>query len=318
MQKRIIVICLLFISIVSLWLTGCGQASEEQGIDYKIYYVNQDGAGVSYYTYHTVQTDSSVVLQELILQMQTLPEKLEYRPPLCGNFTLLDYQISSGQLTLNFSNHYKEQDIITEILARAAIVRTLIQTPDIQHIVFHVNGEPLTDAAGNVVGVMNNDSFIDNTGNEINTYEKGRLQLYFADEEGRSLISVSRNIVYSSNIPIERQLVEEIIAGPKEKDALSAGAVSAYPVINPDTKIISVNVRDGVCYVNLDDGFMNQIYNVSPEVCIYAIANSLVELSNVNKVQISVNGETNINYRESIILSTVFERNLDLVKTDVS
>ena len=73
-------------------------------------------------------------------------------------------------------------------------------------------------------------------------------------------------------------------------------------------------VRDGTCYVNLDGNFSNQIYNVTPEVTIYAITNSLVELSNVNKVQISINGETNINYRENISLSAVFERNLDLVK----
>ena len=97
-------------------------------------------------------------------------------------------------------------------------------------------------------------------------------------------------------------------------DSGSAGAGKAYPVANPDTKVLSVAVRDGICYVNLDSSFVNQIYNVTPEVTIYAITNSLVELSNVNKVQISINGETNINYRENISLSATFERNLDLVE----
>jgi germination protein M len=93
-------------------------------------------------------------------------------------------------------------------------------------------------------------------------------------------------------------------------------AQGAYPTVNPLTNIVSVNVKDGVCYVDLSEDFLNQPYNVNSEVTIYSITNSLVELSNVNKVQISVNGETNISYRENIKLSTVFERNLDLIDAE--
>ena len=108
--------------------------------------------------------------------------------------------------------------------------------------------------------------------------------------------------------------MEELIAGPQADDTGLAAGRKDGPVINPATKIVSVAVRDGICYVNLDDSFLNQIYNVTPEVTIYAITNSLIELTGVNKVQISVNGETSVNYRENINLSTVFERNLDMVK----
>ena len=60
---------------------------------------------------------------------------------------------------------------------------------------------------------------------------------------------------------------------------------------------------------------MSQPYTVSAEVTIYSITNSLVELSNINKVQISVDGETNITFREKFNLSDLFERNLDLLVT---
>ena len=48
---------------------------------------------------------------------------------------------------------------------------------------------------------------------------------------------------------------------------------------------------------------------------LFRSANSLVELPNVNKVQIAVNGKTDIVYRETFNLSNLYERNLDLVKT---
>ena len=51
-----------------------------------------------------------------------------------------------------------------------------------------------------------------------------------------------------------------------------------------------------------------------PRMWIYSVVNSLVELNNVNKVQITINGE-NIMFRESVSLSTVFERNLNIVTT---
>ena len=53
---------------------------------------------------------------------------------------------------------------------------------------------------------------------------------------------------------------------------------------------------------------------MSAEVTLYAIVNSLVELPGVNRVQISVDGETAIDYKETINLNNVLERNLDIVE----
>ncbi len=114
-----------------------------------------------------------------------------------------------------------------------------------------------------------------------------------------------RNVVYNSNISLEKLVVEKLVQGPMTQ--------GAYPTINPTTKIVSVTVKDGTCYVNLSNEFLSQPYNVASDVTIYSITNSLVELSNVNRVQISVNGETNISYRENMSLNNVFERNLDIL-----
>ena len=155
---------------------------------------------------------------------------------------------------------------------------------------------------------MTADLFIDNAGNEINAYEKTRLLLYFTNEDGERLIGVqTKPVVYSSNISMEKLVVERLIAGPDAENE------ELYPVTNPATKVLGVTVKDGTCYVNLDNGFLTQTYNVSAEVQIYSIVNSLVELSNINKVQIAVNGNTDMIFREKISLSNVFDRNLDLV-----
>ena len=234
-----------------------------------------------------------------------MPEKLDYKAPFCMGFSLLDYEVEDGKITLNVSKEYLNLSVTTEVLVRGAIVKTLTGMPHINFVCITVEDEPLRDSLGSLVGWMNADQFIENKGSEFNNYEEVRLKLYFANEEGNALIATTRTKEYNTNIAVEKLIIEELIKGPN--------AEGVYPTINPDTKVASVAVKDGVCYVNLDESFLIQPNNVTPEVTIYSIANSLIEMNNVNKVQISVNGDTSILYREKFSLTTYFERNLDMM-----
>lgn len=301
----------LFLSVLSIiWLLFCtacaGRQRAQEGALYEIYYVNNDETKLVKRAYESETRDSVLLLDELLEELSRLSEKMEYETLLKKEIDVTGYTLDNGLLTLDFDESYHELRGTREILARASIVRTLTQAPGVERITFTVNGEQLADAAGAAVGVMAADSFIENAGNEINAYEKVDLRLYFANETGDSLVEENRrNVVYNSNISLEKLVVEKLVEGPMVD--------GAYPTINPATKIVSVTVKDGTCYVNLNDDFLNQPYNVASDVTIYSITNSLVELSNVNRVQISVNGETNLSYRENMSLNNVFERNLDIL-----
>lgn len=305
-MKKMFRVCGLLLFMLIL-LTACGKEElPEGGKVYNIHYVNKEETRTLTREYVSDTEDTKELLLELLEQLATIPAKLEYEAPLSNGFALLGYTLENGQLTMNFDEHYKEMDITKEVLVRAAMVRTVTQIPGVDYVSFTVQGEMLADSSGNAIGTMSADTFIDNAGNEINAYEKVNLRLYFANEDGTGLVEENRrNVVYSSNISLDKLVVEKLIEGP-----MSEGA---YPTINPLSKIISVAVKDGICYVNLNEEFANQPYNVRADVTIYSITNSLVELPNVNKVQILINGETGVYYRDKVYLSDVFERNLDLL-----
>ena len=61
---------------------------------------------------------------------------------------------------------------------------------------------------------------------------------------------------------------------------------------------------------------MGQGYDVLEAIPVYSIVNSLTEIAGVSKVQILINGETNLTYRESIRFDTIFERNLDMMEEE--
>ena len=291
----------LFLVFLLLALSGCGNENEQtEGKDkYSIYYVNRDETKISEFAYYTATKEPIKVLGELIQVLGQNPDNVSYHETI-SNFLITAYSISDDVVQISVSEDYKDLSPTTEVLTRAAIVRTLSQLEGIRYVNMKLGEKELTDHTGAVINAMSADQFVDNAGNEINT-------LYFASENGKYLIKALRSVEYNSNISLERLVVEKLIGGPVGE--------GLYPCINPNTKIVNVSVKDRICYVNLSEEFLTQTQSVLPEVTVYSIANSLIELSTVNKVQISINGETNYVFRDKIPLSAPFERNLDILKS---
>lgn len=304
-MKRIMTILLVLICLVSF--TACGEENVDQTKIYSVYYINNAETKVEMHEYYVEAEELEDQVTELLNALATTPARLEYKAPLGMGFQIQNVEIKMGKIQLDVTENYYDMSVTTEVLVRAAIVRTLTQLPQINFVSITVNGNPLVDSLGNIVSTMNRDQFVENDGNAINTYEEVKLKLYFANEAGDGLIAANRTKEYNTNISLEKLIVEELIKGPSVE--------GLYPTINPSTKVASVTIRDGVCYVNLDETFLTQPYNVSAEVTIYSITNSLVELSSVNRVQISINGDNSMTYREKYSLTTYFERNLDIVTT---
>lgn len=311
MKKSGLLVCLL---LSLFFAVSCGSAEEaDRSRVYNIYVMNKDETKLSANEYEVKGGSQEEVIDELLEQLTTTPERMEYKAPLSGSFELLGYSLDGGQLVLNFDERYRTLPPTTEVLARAATVRTMTQVKGVDYVSFQIRSNPLLDMSGNVIGSMSADKFIDNTESEMNSRERVKIRLYFANAEGDRLIETNRTLEYSrysTNISMERLVVEQLIGGPSEqvKDKV-------YPTMNPETKVIGVTLKDGTCYVNLSEHFLTQIYNVSSDVAIYSLVNTLVELPNVGRVQIAVNGDSNVMFRENTSLSATYERNLDLVTT---
>lgn len=307
-MKKIIYVILLF-GMVFL-LGGCQKAEKEQlenETAFYIYVLNKEETKVEKYECTTELKDEKEQLNFLFGKLKSIPEDTEFHQTITEEMGLESFSLTDGRLTLRFEEGYKKLTPTSEVLTRAAIVRTLCQIEGVDYVSFMVGGTALLNASGIPVGVMTAEQFIDNEGAEINTYEKANLVLYFATEDGKHLKAYTKEQFYNTNISLEKLVVEQVISGPE-------GENMGNPTINPDTEIIGVTVKDGVCYVNLSDEFLTQTYNVSPEVSLYSLVNSLVELNNVNKVQISINGETTQIFRETFPLSSTFERNLEIME----
>lgn len=291
---------------VPLLMAGCRKQQQVDESGYRIWYINQDETCLKYENKELQSKNEEGLLREMMEVMREMPTDDELKPAIPEDVTLLDFDFEHNQLYLDFSPEYKKMPKVYEVLCRAAIVRTMGQIDGVEYVDFQVNGEPLTDLEGKEIGLMNEDQFIENAGEEINAYKTADLTLYFANKAGDKLVGQRVAMEYNSNISLEKLIVEQLIAGPPFE--------GAYPTIPSETKLLNISIKDKICYVNLDEGFLGTGYNVIESIPVYSIVNSLIENTDAQKVQISINGESNRMFRESINFDTIFEKNEGLIE----
>lgn len=291
---------------IPLLMAGCRKQQQVDESGYRIWYINQDETCLKYENKELQSKNEEGLLREMMEVMRETPTDDELKPVIPEDVELLDFDFEHNQLYLDFSPEYKKMPKVYEVLCRAAIVRTLGQIDGVEYVDFQVNGEPLTDLEGKEIGLMNEDQFIENAGEEINAYKTADLTLYFANKAGDKLVGQRVAMEYNSNISLEKLIVEQLIAGPPFE--------GAYPTIPSETKLLNISIKDNICYVNLDEGFLGTGYNVIESIPVYSIVNSLIENTDAQKVQISINGESNRMFRESINFDTIFEKNEGLIE----
>lgn len=300
------------ISFSLLAMVACGKADWENADDNFTYvcYLNEEESKLVQEKYEISAVGAERKVEELYRRMSKPSKDSDSVTLLPDEVTIKEWKLEKGVLWLDFGKEYAEMHAHSEVLARAGMVRTFTQISEVQAVGFLIDGKELLDSQGEAVGIMNADSFVENSGKQVNAYQYTTLNLYFSSKSGNQLVKEERSIYYSKNTPLERVVVEQLIAGPKDNDNQAT--------IPPETKILGVTAVDGIGYVNLDTAFLNSMLPVQAEIAIQSIVKSLTDASPVGKVQISVNGDTKVEYRESISLDQFFGSKAALYKEEPS
>lgn len=303
--SRIVVAFLALITVL-VACVGCTKKEEEKNdSEIYLYYTDKNQMQLTSRTYLPTKTATLDIVEEVLEQMNTTstePNMITAKPE---SVNIYGYELTDTMLTINFSASYQEMSRVAELLCRSAIVLTLTQIEGIEYVAFTINNSPLLDSNNNPVGSMKASDFVDNGESNINSFQKIQVELYFADSTGKKLEPVIYEGICEQNVSVEKLIIEKLIEGPDLKQH--------QRTLPSGLRLNSVMTKDGICYVNFDASFLTELVDVSAELEIYSIVNSLSELSYINKVQISVNGETNKKLRDEISLEYTFSRNLDLV-----
>ncbi|MBQ9063452.1 MAG: GerMN domain-containing protein [Eubacterium sp.] len=304
---------LLAVLLIVPLLASCGRTSllvddtAQAGSVRRMYYIDEDENQLKSFEYKPKSTEPDAMIDELLgICRQPSADDATLLPLLPEGITVEEHHIENDVLQLNMSESYATLPAVRELLTRAGLVKTLTQVETVNYVEFRVAGNPLKDGSGTVIGKLGRDSFVEDASRSINAYKSAVMQLYYTNESGTKLIPEERTVYYNTSEPLERAVVEEIVRGTTTE--------GHYPTVSSETRILSVAIQEGVCYVNLDETFNNSALSVSAEVQLYSIVNALADTCHVSRVQFSINGVSSLMFRDSLALDVPYEKNEALIE----
>lgn len=302
MKKRKITALVMALVLGTVAFSGCGKKETES--KYKIYYVNEEQGEVLAESFVPSEETTQTMLEEMTEKLNK--KNAEGHTLLPENIEIQSCVDDDGMIRVDFNQEYHDLNPVDEVLLRASIVKDYVQIPNIYLVTITAEGTPIVDSQGQEIGAMSLDSFLENTGKEIMAYQYKELNLYFTNEEGNQLIPEARQVYYNGNTPIEKVIVEQLLRGPGES--------GHYATLPSDTRIVGVSVADGIAYVNLGKQFVDEALSVDAQIPIYSIVNSLIDAGNVSQVQISINGDTSLLFKDKVDMNQLFQVNHELEK----
>ena len=218
---------------------------------------------------------------------------------------LLSVNKNNELVTLDFSKEFYGETHADDMLAAFTIVNTICSRPDANKVIILIEGKELIDPDKKSQGALGKEdiAYVGIT----NTDDTAYLRLYFAAQKGEVLIAEYRSVSLKNNEPLAKLALLELMKGSE-----NATAVKLIPA---EAKLLSVETKDAVCFVNFSKDFLDKhIEGEMPEkLCIYSIVNTLTELDGIYRVQFLIEGQR-IESFGTVAVNEPLERNYSLIR----
>lgn len=304
-MKRFLSVSLVALLSVIILLSGCtfvGGRDASLDDTASVYYIEGNGSALVEAVVTLPDSSKKAQVKYLIEQLLNPPKgKLS---PLCDGTELNSVTIKDEIAVVDFSDEFEDFDELRNALAPAAVAKTLCSLEFISGVSILVDGTEAMGSDGKPLGVIM-ESDVVGEGKAENT--KAKVVLYFANDMGDGLSSENREVEVAAAGTVEKAIVEELIKGPK-----NAGSIGIIPA---ETKVISVETKNNVCFVNLSKDFVNKYQGgtAGETLTVYSIVNSLTELGTIDSVQFLIEGEKREEFVHMVINEPI-SRDASLIK----
>ena len=152
---------------------------------------------------------------------------------------------------------------------------------------------------------MKNSDYVSEVSGSQGHVKEDRFCLYFAAKDGSGLVRIYQTIHYPETESMAEVVVRTLMQGyPSDK---------YKPVVSQDTLLKSVSVNDGLCQLDFSKEFLNKIDGQDFRLNVYGIVNSLTELSDIQRVRITVDGKLIEEEPDGVVLMNEMTAKPDLV-----
>ena len=195
----VLAVCL---AAVCVMMAGCSQEEppvQGQENAVPVYYKNISHTGINYYMYQSEASTREEQILDVWDQICRKPTQTDRESAIPSEVLLLTFSIEGSNLNLYFNSALAQLDTTSQLLLRAAVVKTFCGIAGIETVTFFADEKPLTDSNYTPLGAQSSSDYVDIISNGLSTTRKTTLVLYYTDETGENLRKYTHYIVYGSS-----------------------------------------------------------------------------------------------------------------------
>ncbi|MBQ8305114.1 MAG: GerMN domain-containing protein [Blautia sp.] len=300
MRRRFLLTMLCLLAVLLLPVIPAGADDElDDAPAYYTYSLDSTETKLEREAYEPEQETAEYMIPALVDRLNDPKNPSSGHRLLTEDISIRSYEIDKDVVKIFFTEAYSALSRAREILVRAGTVRTFAQVPGIRAVTIWIENEELTDTRGMPIGEMNADTFASMSTIDMDAYRYDTFTLYFVNEAGNRLTQESRTVYYRRSIPKARVALEQLALGPMEE--------GNFPTIPEETDVLSVTTADNVCYADLGNSFVEErITELGDELPVRSVVNTLLAATEADKVQITIAGEGETVFGESLSLYQFF------------
>lgn len=300
-------ITLFFVMFSLILLAACkapwDHTEDEKQYDGYIYYLNQDRNDLRSKGFGFDGMKGQELADAISKKLSSSPDDNHISPLPDGVF-IEKALIENDEIRVSFNKLFEQVDEREKTLCRAALVKSFAQIPDANYVSFYIGEELMEDESGQPYEKLTAADYLVVSAKD--TDHEQILTLYYGDREGSHLVKESVPVPVTADQSIVRIIIERLIDGPAYEDETS--------LISDDTTVLSVSILDDTAYINLSSSFSDTVSTISPELTVYSIVNSVLDNTDLKKVQMLIDGEAPASFGGQVDLRFPLEIKRSLIK----
>ena len=283
MRKRLLV---LLCGVLLLGLPACADQSTKESAPpegaYRVYYAVSDqqrcSAAVDY-EYRT-PPENALPIPALMNLLLAGPEDPGLTSPFPAGVRLLSWHLDEGQLHLDLSEQYSGLSGVNLTVADYCIALTMCRLEGVESVYVTADGEEIPFRHSQQLRA--DDVIL--SGAEEEAVLVG-VNLWFPRVQGTGLGVAYRQVTKTEDDTLRGAVLAAWLAGPEY--------ASLTTWVPEDTEILSVELDEGICYVDLSAHFLDgaPATRSQARLLLYALVNTMGGLDSVDGVQLLIEGE---------------------------
>ncbi len=295
--------------IVLIILAGCTapwhKSDEKEQYDGYIYYLNKDHTDLTrqgfYFDSKTGQELADDIAGRIAVNSENSDES-----PLPAGVVIEKTEVIDQQVHVHLNKFYEKTSLKDDALCRCALVESFMQIPGVAGVRLYIGDEPMTDENGDPYDLLTYESFVFSSPGIPGQTKNITLNLYFGAPDGQYLKKESVPAAVESDQSLIRIIMDKLLDGPAYE--------GEQAVIPEDTAVLGVSVSGKTAYINLGNGFSDNDEIISAKLAVCSIVNSITDNTDIEQVQIQIEGSTPTSYGGEIDLRHPLKPSRSIIK----